>query len=222
MVVYARILVILFLGFIFSSKCLAQTPQQYFGEKYKVAIAFIKKHKTQIVAHFGKNDAAKAMAIVFPEMLRYNTLSNEAEIQVLRSFYIKLGKQYADFSIGYFQMKPSFVETLEAKLGKKVTDTPENREKRLDKLMSTEGQLGYLKDFWQIMKQLYPKLSEKKANEQVRFLASAYNYGFLAPETNILNWSTQKAFPSGKNSLVKFSYADIAEEFYTKEAPKIF
>ncbi|KOY84871.1 hypothetical protein AD998_00755 [bacterium 336/3] len=212
---------IFFLLFI-SCSSLAQTPQQYFGEKYKTALSFVKTYKNLFVKYLGKENSPKAIAIIFPEILRYNTLSNEAELQLLKSLYIRFGKKYADFSIGYFQMKPSFIETLENILGKSVMDTPENREKRLLKMMDVEGQILYLKDYWKIMHSKYPDIHKENNASQVRFLASAYNYGFLASETKILNWSKEKAFPSGKNSSVRFSYADIAEDFYLKEIPKIF
>jgi hypothetical protein len=200
----------------------AQTPQQYFGEKYIIALAFVKSHKGVFLKYFDKQNAKKAISIVFPEILRYNTLANEAEIQLLKSLYIRFGKKYADFSIGYFQMKPSFVETMENISGKNIADTPENREKRLEKMMSVEGQILYLKDYWDIMHTKYPDIDKKNDVSQIRFLASAYNYGFLSSEDKILNWSLERAFPSGKNSAVRFSYADISEDFYLKEIPKIF
>lgn len=213
---------LIFLLLINSSFLFSQTPQEYFGEKYKIALSFVKSHKNIFIQHFGKQDAAKAIAIVFPEILRYNTLANEAEIQLLKSLYIRFGKKYADFSIGYFQMKPSFVETLETMLKKATSNTPENREKRLEKMMSIEGQIFYLKDYWNIMHAKYSNMHKKSDVPRIRFLASAYNYGFLASETKILEWSIEKAFPSGKNSSVRFSYADISEDFYLKEIPKIF
>ncbi|MCU0436931.1 MAG: hypothetical protein MUC49_03390 [Raineya sp.] len=216
---FAKITILLLFA---SNIIFAQTPQQYFGEKYTTALTFVKSHKSLFLKYFEKKDAIKAVAIVFPEVLRYNTLANEAEIQLLKSLYVRFGKKYADFSVGYFQMKPSFVETLENISGKNLADTPENREKRLEKMMSVEGQILYLKDYWDIMHTKYPNMHHKNDVSQIRFLASAYNYGFLSSEDKILNWSVEKAFPSGKNSAVRFSYADISENFYLKEIPKIF
>jgi hypothetical protein len=217
---YAKIIILfLLLG---NFPTVAQTPKQYFGSKYQTSVLFLKKHKKLWIEYFGEQNAPKAMAIVFPEVLRYNTLANEAEVKLLQSMYVKFGKRYTDFSVGYFQMKPSFAETIEQKMGITLTHTEQERQKRLERLMSLEGQMQYLKDFWQIMHQLHPLISQKKDIEVVRFLASAYNYGFLASQEKIEYWSTQKAFPSGKNSAVRFSYADISEEFYKNEAPKIF
>ena len=51
--------------------------------------------------------------IVFPEMVRYSKYRDFLETKFLEILYIQYGKQYADFSIGKFQMKPSFIEEME-------------------------------------------------------------------------------------------------------------
>lgn len=202
--------------------CWAQSPSVYFGDKYTGAMAFVKKNKSLWIEHFGKKDASKMIAIVFPEILRYNTALEEAETQLLKSLYVRFGNKYADFSIGYFQMKPSFAEKIEEMKGIALQHTPQERFERIGRIKSIQGQIDYLKDFATLIYQRFPELSQKAEKEQVSFLASAYNLGFWFSKTAIENWIGKKAFPSGKNAAIKFAYTDIAVEFFTIEAPKIF
>jgi len=201
---------------------LAQSPKIYFGNKYIEALSFVEKNKQRWIDGFGSKDAAKMIAIVFPEMLRYNENLEEIETQLLKSLYVRFGNRYADFSIGYFQMKPSFAEKIEESKGKKLQHTPQERSERIKRIRSIEGQIEYLKDFVAITYQRFPEIAQKTENEQVIFLASAYNLGFWLSKQAIERWIGQKAFPSGKNAAIRFAYTDISNEFFTIEAPKIF
>ena len=53
-----------------------------------------------------------AIAVIFPELVRYSALRDKMEITLLKALYINLGDEYANFSIGQFQMKPSFAEII--------------------------------------------------------------------------------------------------------------
>jgi hypothetical protein len=53
---------------------------------------------------------AYAVAVIFPELVRYSALRDMIEISLLKTLYVNLGEEYADFSVGPFQMKPSFAE----------------------------------------------------------------------------------------------------------------
>ena len=55
-----------------------------------------------------------ALAVVFPEIVRYSDLEDLIQIRALKVLYVQYGRKYADFSVGHFQMKPSFIEQLEA------------------------------------------------------------------------------------------------------------
>lgn len=56
--------------------------------------------------------AQRLQAIVFPEIMRYNGLKDGIETESLRTLYVQFGEDYADFSIGLFQMKPCFAQQL--------------------------------------------------------------------------------------------------------------
>lgn len=201
---------------------LAQSPDAYFGSKYLEALDYVRKNKQVWIHHFGEKEAPKIIAVVFPEMIRYNQMMEEAETLMLQSLYVRFGNQYADFSVGYFQMKPSFAEKIEEKTGKRLQHTPQERSERVKRIKSIEGQIEYLKDFVAIMYQRFPEIAQKSEQEQVIFLASAYNLGFWFSKKAIEGWIGQKAFPSGKNAAVRFAYTDISSDFFLKEAPKIF
>ncbi|GAB4126946.1 MAG: hypothetical protein OHK0045_13470 [Raineya sp.] len=200
----------------------AQSPDLYFGSKYQETLDFVKKNKKLWIEQFGEKEAAKMLAIVFPEMLRYNQAMEEVETQLLKSLYVRFGNKYADFSIGFFQMKPSFAEKIEEKKGEILQHTPKERSERIKRIKNIKGQIDYLKDFVSITYQRFPELSQKTEKEQVIFLASAYNLGFWFSKEAIERWIGKKAFPAGNNTAVKLAYTDISSYFFTIEAPKIF
>ena len=52
-------------------------------------------------------------SIDFPELIRYSVLKDKMEGYILMTFYKLHGSKFSDYSVGYFQMKPSFIENLE-------------------------------------------------------------------------------------------------------------
>ena len=61
-------------------------------------------------------------AIVYPELLRYNYIQDFIETSGLELIYMRYGAKTADFSIGHFQMKPSFAEHIEKYIEKNAAD----------------------------------------------------------------------------------------------------
>jgi len=99
-------------------------------------------------------------AIVFPELIRYNSIQDKIETFALESLYIQEGRTYANFSIGRFQIKPSFAENIEIDVIKmfgkselttslkvSAADTAQNDEARgarLKRIKDNETQLAYV------------------------------------------------------------------------------
>ncbi len=52
-------------------------------------------------------------SIIAPEVSQFNNMTDATQIYALKVLYVQGGKSYANFSIGWFQIKPSFVELLE-------------------------------------------------------------------------------------------------------------
>ncbi|MBO9573717.1 MAG: hypothetical protein J7497_16135 [Chitinophagaceae bacterium] len=145
--------------------------RKVFGNDYKWAVTWLAQNDKIISVYADKYaiPAKELKAIIFPELVRYNRVFDAIQIESLKYLYVSEGKQYADFSVGYFQMKPSFAENLERDADKTFgygsrTDNEENRRQRLYRLTNTETQLNYLCAFY--------RLCEKNSldNDLARFL----------------------------------------------------
>lgn len=140
-----------------------------------------------------------AESVVYPELIRYSIIQDIAETTSLKALYLNKGADACNFSIGVFQMKPSFVEGLEerwmrsglAAQYKLYFDLSDNRTARKVRVLRMEDenwQCVYVAVF---LKMLYldygsfNKQGEKVQNglemlpraEQVRLAAAAYNHG---------------------------------------------
>lgn len=140
-----------------------------------------------------------AESVVFPELVRYAMFKEMMETGAVKSLYVSKGTGGCDFSIGRFQMKPSFAEDLEKRwmrsgLAKEYGlyfDTADNqmaRKGRISRLENEEWQCVYLAVFLKmfyldygsadkngkIIRSGVDSLPEK---EQVRLVATAYNRG---------------------------------------------
>lgn len=200
------------------------------------AVSFLRKEKTtlsglqqssSLTPAYGR----EALAIVFPEMIRWSAFKDFFETKSLETLYVVGGKDAADFSIGYFQMKPSFVEALEKYVAEHaalehcryIVPMPKSdvecRLERVKRLKQFDWQLRYAYVYWSVAHDLFQGRSFKTPTERVRFYATAYNCGFTKPVKEIESWLTKRAFPYGaqyKGSQVV--YADIAIEFLEKYA----
>lgn len=168
---------------------------------------------------------ADVLPVVYPECSRFNALSNAFESNVLAYYYIRDGVQGADFSIGYFQMKPSFIEALEGEINTnalfsgvkeyfayKTENVTEERNARLDRLQSQTWQIEYLCAFVALMQVRYD--AEKITIPKLRFIASAYNYGFNKPAKEIVSWSQVRAFPNGiRSGSQNYAYGELATNY---------
>lgn len=219
--------------------CLGQVnPEQYFGDSYVDALNYCKTHKddfNRIEKDFSI-DQQLASAIVFPEFIRYNRFRDFAETSALELLYIKHGKEVADFSIGRFQMKPSFIETMEALVQKDstlidefnnvvnytTTDNTEIRKTRLDRLKSEEWQFQYLACFIKLAEKAYSNYIDENTEQRLLILSSAYNRGFGATYNEIKILSENKTFPYGNKHFGRYSYYDVAKYYHSNHSHKIF
>jgi len=85
-----------------------------FGDDWKKAVIFEKENRYWMEPALAENNISYplAVAVIFPELVRYSALLDKIEITLLKTLYINLGDDYANFSIGQFQMKPSFAELI--------------------------------------------------------------------------------------------------------------
>lgn len=143
--------------------------------------------------------AALAESVVFPELIRYDLFQNVMETGAVKSLYVTKGTDGCDFSIGRFQMKPSFVEDLEKRwmrsgLARRYNlffDTKDSemaRKVRITRMEDERWQCVYLAVFLKMLYLDYGSFDKNgertqegldtlPAREQVRLAATAYNRG---------------------------------------------
>lgn len=217
--------------FLFSLKDYAQADYpRIFGQKFTDAVQFYHQHQREIqsacIEH--KREMRATLSLVFPELIRYNANRDAVEMMGNRVLYVNLGGEYGDFSVGCFQMKPSFIEKMEqfikdnpnkmqnfASLAK-YTESSESdiRKARLQRLSLLKWQLNYLFCFLTIIDNRFPNLSFDKEYRH-RFYATAYNRGFDCSESEILKWKSLKSYPDGyRYNAYQYNYSDIAWAVY--------
>ncbi len=206
--------------FLFSFQKSTEILDFEFAEKYCSSI----EKQTDLLARNYKLTAADVLPVVYPECSRFNALSNAFESDVLSFYYIRNGVEGADFSVGYFQMKPSFVEALEqeiacndlfkeqrSKFAYTARDLFAERNERLDRLQTPAWQMEYLCAFVALMHERYEQ--ENISIPLTEYVAAAYNYGFQKPQSEILDWAQVKAFPNGKGNSQNYAYGELARNY---------
>ena len=143
-------------------------------------------------------DPLIAEAVVWPELERYGRLQDLAETAAVYGTYITTGGG-PDYSIGPFQMKPSFVENLEeawmrsglARRYNLFFDTARTvtaRRIRISRMQKEEWQVIYVGVFLRLLYASYGSYNKKGEHtqegletlpleDQVRLAATAYNRG---------------------------------------------
>ncbi len=207
------------------------SPEDFFGDSYQEAVDYLNKNKNNLTKIFSEYriDSKLAMSIVFPEIVRYSRFRDFAETSVLEVAYVMGGKTASDFSIGRFQMKPSFVEMLEEELMhetllliefREIAEYPEFysqhqiRRERLNRLMEQSWQLKYLCCFIKLAEIKYSPFLEKYPHNKLMIMSSAYNAGLNSTYEHLKTISETKTYPYGMRLPNRFSYYEVAEYFY--------
>ncbi len=191
------------------------------------AIEFYQQHYLEfenIASHIGVTPEF-LFAIVAPEISQYNRVSDASETYTLKVLYVQGGQTYSDFSIGYFQMKPSFVERLEADIKKdscllcKYSDllldslSPKQaRIERVKRLGNISWQLKYLEVFCVLTDMKFGKHHFLDTKDKLAFYASAYNIGYHKSFDEIQNIKDMKSFP--RFAQEKYAYHSVSTSFY--------
>lgn len=207
-----------------------------FGAKYAAAELFVKTNAWISGAlALDPGEARLALAVVFPEIIRFSSFEDRIQVGALKVLYVQYGKEYANFSVGRFQMKPVFAEQVErdsnrllaaeerAVLGAPVfpaADTVENRRDRVLRLDDFKWQVRYLGLFMRIMDKRHARTVFADTLERLRFYATAYNAGYTNSEKTIRRILPAKTYHTELfDSETKYCYADIAV-FFFKNGPE--
>ena len=174
-----------------------------FGDDWTSAVQFIDAHHAAwkpLFEEFGV-DARLAEAIVFPELIRYSRWQDEIETAAVNGLYVLQGTSGANFSIGRFQMKPSFAEEVEAAWNQ----SPLAKE------------YGFVFNLIRLQFLRHPQLQALQLVDQVGMLATIYNRSFSTTWEQVCQLRHQKNFHTdiiATRHTKRYSFADIAQAYY--------
>jgi hypothetical protein len=206
-----------------------------FEEDIRYAVAFLRTQEETIIQikNTSTSNNAEVLAIVSPEIIRWSAFKDFFETSALELLYVNKGKTYANFSIGHFQMKPSFVEQLETYVSQHESlntlsyivivnkSVVETRRERINRLTQFAWQLRYAHVFWAVATDKFENRIFNNQESKVRFFAAAYNYGFMRLEKDVEEKQFQKSFPFGVNYKgEQVAYTDLSLEFLRQYASK--
>ena len=201
-----------------------------FGKDWEMAGEFVRKNEKWMKELTGRYDVPYdiAVSVVFPELVRYSALLDKIEITLLKSLYISLGDEYANFSVGRFQMKPSFAEAVNTSIHlfrnrlrnkfrqENEFDAPwKYRSSIVSGLEDPESQFLFLIAFLKICEHNYD-LKAMGDEQKVKFLSTAYNYSFLKSFDDVNSMSDKKFFSTKLVAEEYYSYSDISLAWYRK------
>lgn len=202
---------------------------QPFDKDFEYALTFLSKNEKLISKILGVNTQQKIeiLSTVFPEMVRWNQFQDLVELSADKALYVNGGKELGDFSVGCFQMKPSFIENLEYYVSQNdslkqlkeivlhLKSEKENRSERMSRLENFEWQLKYAYTYWSVANHKFRDIKFPNQEAKIRFFSTAYNVGFLKSIEEIKSWELKKAFPYGINyGKVQNAYSDFSIEFF--------
>jgi len=224
--------ILISLNIIFSQISLLSQSIDYqvvFGDDWKKAITFEQENRSWMEPLLAKNHISYplAIAVIFPELVRYSALRDKMEITLLNALYINLGDEYANFSIGQFQMKPSFAEIIREQVPGSIgrrsgikfskrsgfDDIKAFRKSIVTDLEDPKTQFIYLIAFLKICENNF-HLNRKEELTRIKFLATAYNFGINKSASQIDSMTDKKFFNTKLFKTENYSYADVSLYWY--------
>jgi len=203
--------------------------KKIFGGDWEKAEAFVSENEPWMKQLSERYSVSypEAIAVIFPELVRYSALRDKMEITLLKALYINFGEDYANFSIGQLQMKPSFAESilqnvplLKGRLRNQFREKIRNNDIRkyrgsiVKDLEQPESQFLYLIAFLKICGNIYT-LDEMDEESRLKFLATAYNYSFQKSFDEVEKMIDKKFFYTKLIKGESYSYADISDCWYS-------
>lgn len=204
--------------------------EKKYGSDYKTAVKFMTDNtaKFKKVCDDHKVDIKICKAIVFPELIRYSYLSDLFETVALEWVYVNGGSKAADFSIGNFQMKPSFVENMEVYVSAhgalkeyeyitKYDSGSSVRAQRIVRMKNVDWQIKYVACFYDLCGDKFKTEKFNTDDEKVKFYATAYNSGYNQTAESIKKKFKNKYFPYGPGKEVEqYPYCDVSLFYFKK------
>lgn len=186
-----------------------------------------------IADHYGV-EAKNVIAMAFPEVMRYGKFQNKIEVSASRLF--SGVSNYADFSIGFFQMRTICALDLEQKIQKDSilskpfskllifdSDNPnDQRLERIGRMEDPEEQFVYLCAFYALLENKYQNKKFEDEYVKINFYTAAYNSGPSALESKIDEKKDLALFPYGPDSEKSVRLGDAANYFLKNFAEDLF
>jgi hypothetical protein len=231
------LVLILLIGLLKSGVAQSLNYAEIFGSDWQKALAFVEENNIWIKSVLKKHNIPyeEAVAVVFPELVRYSALRDKMETALLKTLYCNLGDDYADFSVGVFQVKPSFAEKIRddvlivknrkiKNLFKDRSVYPDERAFRASivaELEDPKTELNYIIAFLKICENRFIINWSDEASK-IEFLATAYNTGFWKSTEEIEAMTEKKFFNTKLFKTENYSYADVALFWYNKYLQSAF
>jgi hypothetical protein len=203
--------------------------REIFGDDWKKATLFVNGNRSWMEPILDKNHISypQAIAVIFPELIRYSALRDKMEITLLKALYINLGEDYANFSIGQFQMKPSFAELVREQANSVLNrrsgisfnrrsgydDIVDYRKSIVKDLEDPKTEFNYLIAFIKICGKNF-RTNRMDEISELKFLATAYNYGISKSSEEIEKMIDKKFFNTKLFKTDNYSYADVSLFWY--------
>jgi hypothetical protein len=213
------------------SFCFVSLSFYSFETEIKNAVKELKSERATIldIKKTSATEGAEALAVVFPEVIRWSAFEDLIETKADELLYVNKGHIAANLSIGHFQMQPRFIEQLEEYITAnpnvstfnyvviREKNAKESRKLRMERMKQFAWQVRYAHVFWLVAYDRFRNRTFKTRQERIHFFATAYNYGFMKPENEIEVWQKRKCFPHGsKYKGEQTAFGDIAVEFFEK------
>lgn len=222
-----RVSIICFLMIGYFSLGLAQSKDygKIFGSDWENAVKWVDENRSWIEPKLEKYNISYslAIAVIFPELVRYAAMRDRMETTLCKALYINHGEKYADFSIGVFQMKPSFAEHIRKEASvvmlhrshvlfkdrEEYDGIKAFRASIIADLQKPETQLNYLIAFFKISESRF-RMNRMNDAEKLKFLATAYNYGFYKDHDEIEKMIDRKFFNTKLFQQENYAYSDVS------------
>ena len=224
---------LLLIPLIFSRLYAEEDYTVLFGAKYAEAEKFLRQNAWIVDSlRLSPQETRIALAVVFPEIIRFKALEDKVQVRALKVLYVQYGRKYADFSVGHFQMKPTFAEQIERDYNRLFSseektaaaiasfekdDSSRLRKERVLRLDDLHWQARYLRLLMMIMDKLYGNLTFASDLDKLRFYATAYNSGYASGEKAVrkrmgirrfhIQWLFAKTL---------YNYGDVSVFYYNR------
>ncbi|MBO4319990.1 MAG: hypothetical protein J5857_05920 [Treponema sp.] len=179
-----------------------------------------------VMQKMGYQNCDFALAVVFPELMRYSAFRDEMETFANEILY-STSLDAEGCSIGFFQIKPIFAESVEIQIAKNPALKQKyaiidyngdisnimTRQMRIMRLTTPETEIAYLFAFIDICMDYY-SLEPETPEDNLKIIAAAYNSGYFYKRETLEKISSVDSYPYGSRNTPSWNYVQISSDYY--------